>query len=312
MQYAHLPKPHYSYVESRWSIRSGFPSFAETAREDSITAPFSFALDELRVSILAVVFLVFALATHQLTIAQAQSEVYMIPLEGGRWDTNRITVEVPSGPGWAQNVVIEAMNIWGHSQEWFANTYNLKENPYQLLLQLQKVKADLPENLGTISVNFVDVPTGNNLGATDLTVSSTKVFTSGVVTLPVSYHGEPLNDSYAPWFTSLVIHMFGHVLGLDDVHGFCDVMEEGNSSCHSSLPSTLDLYAVYVLAGGHVPHNVTLPSSIAYQEPPATAVPEFPMFPLLLSVVLVLCFGTRASRKPIRFAQASPRRDRKP
>jgi len=274
--------------------------------------PFSFTLDELRESILAVVFLVFALASHQLAIAQAQSEVYMIPLEGGRWDTKRVTVVVPSSPDWAQNAVIEVMNIWDYSQGWFANTYNLKESPYQLLVQLQKVKVDVPENLVTISVNFVDVPTGNNMGAADLTVSSTKVFTSGLVTLPRSYHGEPLNGSYTPWFTRLVLHVFGHVLGLDDIHGFCDVMEEGNSSCHSSLPSTLDLYAVYVLAGGHVPHNVTLPSSIAYQEPPATAVPEFPMFPLLLSVVLVLCFGTRASRKPIRFAQASPRRYRKP
>lgn len=212
----------------------------------------------------------------------------------------RINVEVPSSPSWAKDVVIEAMSVWDHSQEWFANTYNLTDSPYELVQPHEGGKVEK-----TISVDFADVPTGNRLGEVNLIISSSKVFTSGLLTLPQSYHGEWLNGSYTPWFTQLVVHMFGHVLGLDDLHGFCDVMEEGNSSCRSSVPSTLDLYAVYILAGGQAPPTVTLPSSIAYQEIPATAVPEFPMLPSLLSVVLVLCFGAMASRKPIGFLEPS-------
>jgi hypothetical protein len=90
---------------------------------------------------------------------------------------------------------------------------------------------------------------------------------------------------YAFW---LAIHELGRVLGLGSILDSSDVMDPMATPARALDPpmfSTLDLYAVHVLASGSAPAFVTLPSNVQNQMvdaraflsggQPQTPVPEF-------------------------------------
>jgi len=57
-----------------------------------------------------------------------------------------------------------------------------------------------------------------------------------------------------------------------------------------ALPSTLDLFAVSVLAEGNTPAQIELDNSIAYAEIQTTSIPEFSLNILLvIEVFALLC-----------------------
>lgn len=256
----------------------------------------------MRKRIFPVVLLALALAGSHVVVAHADSG-YMIPLEGGRWGTYRISIGIPSNPAWEQLALLDAINVWNQSQSWFADTYYPGGKLYTFVQLPPKTVINSPDELPLVTVSFSNVTSVNRVGEVDMTLSPSKAFTSSVLVLPRSYMGQVLNSSYSPWFTRLALHTLGHVLGLDEVQGFCDLMEGQNSSCRVASPSTLDLYALHILAGGSMPSNVTLPRDIPYQETPATAVPEFsvtgPTLILALLSALILWARVRRTNYPV-------------
>lgn len=240
---------------------------------------------------MTIVLVLFVISLVPVTYADAQT--YTIPLLGGRWDRYEIGVAIPASPAWAHGSVLDAMNIWDRAQQWFASTYYPKGKNNELILSEQVAhgsEATPPEH--TVLVSFGDFASGESIAEESASISSNHIFTSAAVKLPRSYHGQALNDSYVPWLTRLATHVFGHVLGLDDATGFCDLMTSQATCDTPNLPSSLDLYAIHVLAEGSMPSTVTLPSDIPYGLVPATAIPEFlmPLGTVFFSLVMVLFF----------------------
>lgn len=97
--------------------------------------------------------------------------------------------------------------------------------------------------------------------------------------------------------------MFGHVLGLyHPPTASNDLMSGGFFDADVPfLPSTLDLYGVYVLKTGASMTSATLPNNIPYTTAPAQALPEFPVMPLTifsLGALLVLLKARDRKRQP--------------
>ena len=106
----------------------------------------------------------------------------------------------------------------------------------------------------------------------------------------------------------LALHEFGRILGLGSVLDGQDLMDPQGTPERALQPpvfSTLDLYAVHVLASGNAPAFVTLPSNMQNQLIDASAllgsgapvpVPEFPVTSLSI-VVAFLAAGFLLSRR---------------
>jgi hypothetical protein len=78
------------------------------------------------------------------------------------------------------------------------------------------------------------------------------------------------DQSYRLMFAAVIMHELGHALGLDHATGKDDLMYTGVDQLPPSysLPSTLDLYALWLLASGTDQRVVSLPISIPYALPP--------------------------------------------
>lgn len=240
-----------------------------------------------KLRIAPLLILLAALSVTAVSVAHAEPTAHTIPLEGVRWATYVINVNLPAAPDWAHDAVVDALNTWTQAQRWFANKYFPGGQTYDFALSTNSNESAYERVL----VQFIG---GNDscAGRTDVSyMERSRAITFANASLPQSYNGKSLDSSDRPWFTRLAIRAFGHVLGLDWVD-FCDVMQPGNDpTCQASSPSTLDLYAVHILAEGSLPRNVTLPSTIPYMTMPqaSSQPPYFPMVLLLASFGLVSC-----------------------
>lgn len=111
------------------------------------------------------------------------------------------------------------------------------------------------------------------------------------------YDGSALTQSQ---LQALTTHELGHALGLDHTtFSELDLMNHVSPSHSVNLPSTLNLYAVYLLSKTSNMRTqpstpVPLPSNILYTETPQTAVPEFDSTArVLLIALLSVCFVLR-------------------
>jgi len=195
-----------------------------------------------------------------LLVAQVYANSYQIPLRGSGYPSLRVSVEVPHG--WAADSVRQAMQIWNEAQIWFAKTYFPNGKVYTFT------------ESGTQYVHVIWVPYNpvfggraeSNCMANDVegvagvscTVSLVLTYSNGTNMTPaLILHG--------------ALHEFGHVLGLG--HPDLDIPDElmnPKRDSNALTPSTLDLYAVHLLANtigktsslaGVV---VTLPANIPY------------------------------------------------
>ena len=187
-----------------------------------------------------------------------------------------IGVRVPSDPSWVHDTVLEAMEIWNHAQEWFVQKYYPKENHTYIL------KASTS---GQIIVVFENKTNSEYIGLTNYVHIGGRIVRA-TITLAVIESSQALDCTL-----NLALHEFGHGLGLGGANSnntSNDLMwDKSATSCDFQTPSTLDLFAIHVLAAGGTPRSVTLPSNIPYEVVPESAVPEFSYEPVVLLMVTV-------------------------
>jgi hypothetical protein len=219
------------------------------------------------------VLCVALLATLPFTYAEPSS-TYTIALEGGRWTRTTITVKIPQTPAEAHEAVIWAMETWNWAQEWFTKTYYSNNS----------VRYTFVEANSSANVQFHFQTTLVRCGA-ELASGCTKL-SNGIgiaVTLDIAIMTGSSQDAA---IEGIAEHEFGHVLGLGHTTIEDDLMcaPTANSSCSGTYivngrlqnaPSTLDLYAVHILAiTNRLPAKIMLPSNIPYVQWAVQPVPE--------------------------------------
>jgi len=191
----------------------------------------------------------------------ADSGSYVIPLVGGRWSSNKIQVYVSGGEEWQRNQTLQAMQLWNEAQLWFAREYFPNSSIYIL---------EVGDSSAPVQVTILNSSTvvDNILGWTDYHTEN-GVIESAKVTIAAT------DSQHAALLLSA--HELGHVLGLGDDLICCkkDLMNAFIFKNNvSALPTTLDLYALHVLATANaIPSFVWLSNQIPYQT--ALSIPQF-------------------------------------
>ena len=209
-----------------------------------------------------ILILIFALMICS-TPVHADSNPYVIPLEGGRWTSTIIPVYVSGGEAWQQNQTLRAMELWNQAQLWFAREYLPDSTVYTL---------ELGDGSAPVQVTLFNSTsiTGNILGWTDYHTLN-GVFESAKVKIAVA------NSERAVLVLSA--HEFGHVLGLGDDVVCCknDLMNAFPLVNNvSAIPTTLDLYALHILTiANAIPSFVWLSNQIPYQTALGFSTPRF-------------------------------------
>jgi hypothetical protein len=215
------------------------------------------------------------------------------PLEQFSWYTKKIPfyLQTVSAPG-ADQGVLDAMQIWVQSQEWFISTYeNGQGAPYEFV-QVDQATA----TSSGIVITFNQTQTSADVYHTyyryywDSGGDFSRITVTNSIIL--TFHdGSPLSLTN---FRASALQQLGVGLGLDfTTFSASDLMNKNEQNVLS--PSTLNLYALYLLSKT-ISHNsqpfspISLPSGIPYSAAPAVPVPEFttPSIMVMLMVGLSL------------------------
>lgn len=190
--------------------------------------------------------------------ASAQPSIPII----GRYSSLMISISIPQSPAWAHDVVVNAMVAWNQAQLWQGTA-----GPVYTFVEVNdgsanaKVSFDMPKAYAGIAVgwtNYKFEPGSRTL------IKSTQTYLDPA-TFNVAQVGNLTGQHYAFW---LALHELGRVLGLGSILDSSDVMDPLATPTRASQPpmlSTLDLYAVHVLASGSAPAFITLPASVLNQ-----------------------------------------------
>lgn len=193
-----------------------------------------------------------------------------IPING-RYSVLTIKIYIPLSPRWAHDVVLNATVAWNRAQL----TY-LQNNPAATVYTFVEtddgtatsvVSFSMPAAYASIAVgwtNYKFVP-----GSRSSVVSTQTYLTPTIFSEAQANNGTARR--YAFW---LALHELGRVLGLGSLMDGKDIMEPRYFSGRvDEVPqfSTLDLYALHVLAQGSAPTFVTLPDGVQNQLMPVTA-----------------------------------------
>ncbi len=218
------------------------------------------------------------------------------PLYGFAWPTKGIPVRIESSKQhYARDAVLKAMNTWNFAQQWFIMRYMAGAGNPLLFHEADRNFTSL------ITIAFNETQTSKKLGTTEYRVwfdvqgVLTKITVS--ISLDLTSRGSNLSEEQ---IQAVATHELGHALGLNDTE-FPDLMNPYFLEYNATLPSTLNLYTVYLLSKVNsikdMPTNpVKLPESIPYAMIPPEAVQEDgkpitkqemprPIFEFILSVL---------------------------
>jgi len=246
---------------------------------------------------LALVVTIFAVPVH----GSAQPS---IPING-RFSSLVIKISIPPSPAWAHDVVMNATVVWNMAQVWQGSA-----DPVYTFIEANdgsataKVSYDMPKAYAGIAVGWTKYKFEPG---SRTSITSTQTYLDPNV-FNAAQAGNLTARQYAFW---LAIHELGRILGLGsilDSHDIMDPMATPARTLNPPMLSTLDLYAVHVLASGSAPAFVTLPDNLQNQMVDArtflsqgqtpTPVPEFNGYYAILTAA---CFGalllTRRRRK---------------
>jgi hypothetical protein len=218
-----------------------------------------------------------------------------IPLEGGRWNTHTITIQIPASPVRSHEAILWAMETWNSAQEWFATKYFPNSSTYKFLEVISGASVTItypkPSYLVYCSGQWASGCTSypNGVGG-----KGTKV----TIAVQATQSGAELPQSEIQFIAE---HELGHVLGIGHPKLPSDLMYP-HTSIDIISPSTLDLYAVHYLitTKGTVPATITLPYDIPYIQSVIEPIPEFNMPLVIIGVTLVscaFCLGTANRRR---------------
>jgi len=219
-------------------------------------------------------------------IVPVHADSKWIEMFGGRWANYTIGVKIQGTPVWMKGAVVDAMMVWNQAQKWFAQKYFPDGKTYTL------VASDAVNT--PVAVRFQNISQGVSyctLGQDTVPFRSGTTITSALMKLTGYCQNQALDRTLV---YLVAIHEFGHALGIGHVNFETphDVMREWFEPDWQI--STLDLYAIHVLASGSAPSDVVvLPNSIPFDLVPFSAIPEFPttiivlVLPMLLVAILL-------------------------
>ena len=205
-----------------------------------------------------------------------------IPING-RYSVLTIRVFIPLAPKWAHDIVVNATIAWNRAQLIYPRS-NSTGSVYTF------VETDNGTATSTVSFSMPAAYASIAVGWTNYEFapgSRTTVVSTQTYLTPTIFNAAQGNNMtarrYAFW---LALHELGRILGLGSLLDGKDIMDPRYLSERvDEVPqfSTLDLYALYVLAQGNAPSFVTLPEGVQDQLIPVTRF--LPMGPLPLSPV---------------------------
>jgi hypothetical protein len=163
---------------------------------------------------------------------------------------------------WAHDVVLSASLVWNQAQVWYQETNSSTGAVYTFVEANNgsaTISFNMPQAYSGIAVgwtNYKFAPSSRMIIASTQTFLDPNVFNS-------SQENNATTRQSAFW---LALHELGRVLGLGSVLDSQDIMDPlWTSNRATPMLSTLDIYALHVLASGGVPNFVTLPSSVQNQ-----------------------------------------------
>ena len=186
----------------------------------------------------------------------------------GRFSTSTIGIRIPTTPKWAHDTVLNATMAWNQAQVWYAEASN-QANVYSLVESINGeavVSFTMPSVYSKIAVGWTDY----EFSRSSKIIMSTRTYLDPTV-FNVNQGNNVTARRLALW---LALHELGRVLGLGSVLDGRDIMDPRATSSRaddSPTLSTLDLYALNVLASGNAPAYVTLPNGIPNQFVEATS-----------------------------------------
>ena len=183
-----------------------------------------------------------------------------IPING-RYSIITVKIYIPAYPKWAHDTVLKAAIAWNQAQLW-----SLRNNPSKMFYFLE---AD--ESTATSIVSF-SMPSAYSTLAVGWTCytfapgSTTEITSTQTYLNPSIFNASQASNvtatRYGFW---LALHELGRILGLGSVLDQHDIMDPLYTPERiNGVPqlSTLDLYALHVLAQGSDPNFVALPVGV--------------------------------------------------
>jgi len=186
---------------------------------------------------------------------------YSIPING-QYPALVIGLRIQTTPQWAHDIVLNASLVWNQAQVWYQQTNSSTGAVYTFVEAgngSATVNFSMPQAYSAIAVgwtNYKFAPLSRVI------IVSTQTFLDPNVFNSLQENNATTRQS-AFW---LALHELGRVLGLGSVLDSHDIMDPLWTPYRATpMLSTLDIYALHVLASGGVPNFVTLPSSVQNQ-----------------------------------------------
>lgn len=186
---------------------------------------------------------------------------YSIPING-QYPSPVIGLQIQATPKWAHDIVLTASLVWNQAQVWHQQAISSTEAVYTFVEANNgsaTVKFSMPGAYSGIAdgwTNYKFAPSSRNIIVSTQTFLDPNIFNS-------SQENNATTRQSAFW---LALHELGRVLGLGSVLDSREIMNPLWTPYRATpMISTLDIYALHVLASGGVPNFVTLPSSVQNQ-----------------------------------------------